>query len=474
MPYNPSTGVYSLPAIYLAVPGTVIIAAQHNTPLVDLQTANNYERPIIAGGTGAGSIAGTVANFSLVQYTAQTLDDAQKAQARSNIGSATAGTFEQKSANYPVLAEDLGKTFLFTASATASFEAAADLGANFECEIWANFGVTVILDPNASETINGASTFVLQPGDKVTVWCNGTALFAKAAGDPTVGPQTQGFYTGLALTTDATDAANDVDIAVGVAAADVSPYNLMQLTGALVKRIDAAWAVGTNQGGLDTGSVSDTTYYVWLIQRSDTGVVDALFSLSSTAPTMPTNYDRKRLLGTLIRASSTNGAPAPTGNPNIVKAQPAITPSGTATTYTGIDAGVNTVVIKFLAMTLSANAQLWIRLGTSGGIVSSGYDYATSGLAAAAVQTVFGSSATFVALFNASAAGPFTGTITLKRVRPNAHEWNIQFLGRGSAANFEVNASVTLSAELTQFQISSVAGTSTLGGANSLAVEWWQ
>lgn len=55
MPYNPGTGIYTLPAIYLAVPGTTIIAAQHNTPLEDLEVANNYARPIVAGGTGQNS-----------------------------------------------------------------------------------------------------------------------------------------------------------------------------------------------------------------------------------------------------------------------------------------------------------------------------------------------------------------------------------------------------------------------------------
>lgn len=54
MPYSPG-GIYTLPAIYLAIPGTTIIAQQHNDPLVDLQTAQNYARPIIAGGTGANS-----------------------------------------------------------------------------------------------------------------------------------------------------------------------------------------------------------------------------------------------------------------------------------------------------------------------------------------------------------------------------------------------------------------------------------
>lgn len=57
MPYNPGTGIYTLPAVYLAIPGTTILATQHNTPLEDLEVANNYARPIIAGGTGSISAA---------------------------------------------------------------------------------------------------------------------------------------------------------------------------------------------------------------------------------------------------------------------------------------------------------------------------------------------------------------------------------------------------------------------------------
>jgi len=52
---------------------------------------------------------------------------------------------------------------------------------------------------------------------------------------------------------------------------------------------------------LDTGSIANTTYHVWLIQRSDTGVVDALFSTSATSPTMPTNYDRKCRIFSITR-----------------------------------------------------------------------------------------------------------------------------------------------------------------------------
>lgn len=73
----------------------------------------------------------------------------------------------------------------------------------------------------------------------------------------------------------------------------------MALSSAYTKTA-SSWAVGTANGSLDTGSVANSTWYhVWLIQRSDTGVVDVLTSLSATAPTMPTNYDHKRRIGAM-------------------------------------------------------------------------------------------------------------------------------------------------------------------------------
>ncbi|MDQ2084761.1 hypothetical protein RA307_31670 [Xanthobacteraceae bacterium Astr-EGSB] len=112
------------------------------------------------------------------------------------------------------------------------------------------------------------------------------------------------YLTGLTLSNNASDGANDIDISPG-AAADNANAATMALTSWLTKRLDAAWAVGSGNGGLDAGSIANTTYHVFLIQRSDTGVVDALFSTSATAPTMPANYDRKRRIGSIIRAAGT-------------------------------------------------------------------------------------------------------------------------------------------------------------------------
>lgn len=253
----------------------------------DTTASNNTD----VGGIG---ILGTnaVSNF----------DDALRtimAQLRSGVDGEV--VYAAKSGNYTAVLNDNNAWHRYTANATVSLTAAATLGANWHYYVQADGGV-VTIDPNAAETINGATTLVLQSGQTASVICTGSAFIAVVEGTVITGPGNQGYLFGLTLSNNASDATNDIDIATGVAAADTSPYYLMQLASSLTKRLDAAWAVGSGNGGLDTGSIANTTYHIWLIQRSDTGVVDALFSASATAPTMPTNYDRKRRIGSIIRS----------------------------------------------------------------------------------------------------------------------------------------------------------------------------
>lgn len=106
-----------------------------------------------------------------------------------------------------------------------------------------------------------------------------------------------------------TDADHDIDIAVGECRAADDSADLV-LAAVLTKQADAAWAVGDDAGGMDAGSVAaDTLYAVWLIRRSDTGVIDALFSTSFSAPTMPANYDSKRLIWAVMTDASANILP---------------------------------------------------------------------------------------------------------------------------------------------------------------------
>lgn len=112
---------------------------------------------------------------------------------------------------------------------------------------------------------------------------------------------------GLTYANNGADAVNDIDIAAGGAMETGSGLNKywMTLAAGITKQSDVAWAVGTNAGGLDTGAVGNNDYYIHLIARSDTGVVDVLFSLSLNAPTMPANYDYRRVIGWFKRVGGT-------------------------------------------------------------------------------------------------------------------------------------------------------------------------
>ena len=115
----------------------------------------------------------------------------------------------------------------------------------------------------------------------------------------------RGMIDGLTLS-NAADTEHDITIAAGAARDSTDAYTL-GLAAAITKQIDAAWAAGTNAGGLDTGSVGNNTWYhVWLIRKDSDGTIDALFSTSATAPTMPAGYTYKRRIGSVLTNGSAN------------------------------------------------------------------------------------------------------------------------------------------------------------------------
>lgn len=138
-------------------------------------------------------------------------------------------------------------------------------------------------------------------------------LTAPALNSPVInlpqGEFLRGYMSGLVLSNNAGDAANDIDFAAGAAGSNGVVPVLMVLSSLLTKRADAAWAVGSGNGGFDSGTIANGVNFGWLIGRSDTGVIDGLISASSTAPVMPANYDWKVLVGSFIRSSAVNKAP---------------------------------------------------------------------------------------------------------------------------------------------------------------------
>lgn len=103
----------------------------------------------------------------------------------------------------------------------------------------------------------------------------------------------RGHISGCTMSTAGSSAT--MSIAAGQAV-DSTTADFMTL--AAIGKTTSAWAVGTGNGGIDTGAVANNTWYHWfVIKRVDTGVVDVLFSLSPTAPTMPASYTLKRRIG---------------------------------------------------------------------------------------------------------------------------------------------------------------------------------
>ena len=122
-----------------------------------------------------------------------------------------------------------------------------------------------------------------------------TTAFVKNAG-------LRGYLSGLGLSNDGGSPNDTLDIAAGTATASDNQSSVS--LGSAITKKTTAWAVGTGNGALDTGAISNNTYHVYLIARTDTGVVDILFSLSASAPTMPASYTLKRRIGSFLTDGS--------------------------------------------------------------------------------------------------------------------------------------------------------------------------
>ncbi len=102
----------------------------------------------------------------------------------------------------------------------------------------------------------------------------------------------RGYLEGLGLVWSSVTVA---DIALGRCRDDDDGHNIVS-AGALSPDITASGA-----NGLDAGAeAADTIYHVWIIDDSTGNNAPAgLLSLSSTAPTVPSGYDKKRRVGAI-------------------------------------------------------------------------------------------------------------------------------------------------------------------------------
>ena len=107
----------------------------------------------------------------------------------------------------------------------------------------------------------------------------------------------------IIISNNATDTNNDIDFTAGIF--NFSDGSGQAVATALTKRLDASWVVGTNQGGLDTGSKANSTWYhCYAIYNPTSLISDFLFSTGATTPTsLPSGYTKYKRVGSIV----TNG-----------------------------------------------------------------------------------------------------------------------------------------------------------------------
>lgn len=126
--------------------------------------------------------------------------------------------------------------------------------------------------------------------------------------------------------------ASQVDINSGLVGNDDGTV-IMEVGSTITVDITASGA-----NGLDTGSeASDTWYYIWLICNLSTNTVAGLFSTSSSSPTMPSGYTKKRLIGVVRNDSSSNFLPFVQMDRQVFYIRSYnVLSSGAATSWTGV------------------------------------------------------------------------------------------------------------------------------------------
>lgn len=114
-----------------------------------------------------------------------------------------------------------------------------------------------------------------------------------------------GIESRITIANNSTDSSHDIDFSTGWMY-DSSGEHLLAMS-AMTKRIDAAWAAGTGNGGLFSGTVANNTwYYCFVIRKTSDGSIDCGFDTSITAANIPSGYVAYRRVGAIRTDSSAN------------------------------------------------------------------------------------------------------------------------------------------------------------------------
>lgn len=117
----------------------------------------------------------------------------------------------------------------------------------------------------------------------------------------------RGYFSGFTLTNNVGAPNTTVDVGPGSARDSTDTVDIT-LTSTLsgILQSSGAWAAGNNQNKLDTGAKAINSDYHKFVIQHPTQADDILYSLSPTAPTMPSGYSGFRRVGHISTDSSGN------------------------------------------------------------------------------------------------------------------------------------------------------------------------
>jgi hypothetical protein len=247
-----------------------------------------------------------------------------------------------------------------------------------------------------------------------------------------------------------TNAAGTVTYANAVEAAASATAAAAARDAAIVVADAAMWAAGTNYA-TGTAAISPITYKTY-IRKSPGGV-------NATDPSASALWEPQTLTrvtsGVLEHWDGTQWVPQGWRELGVQA-----TTSGTSVTFSSIPTWVNELALRFEGVSLSVNDDIRVRLGTSGGVVTTGYlgvsQYVNM------LNATTGATRTTGIFLETGASVVISGDIGLRR-RGNIWTFQGALADHGGSGVCSASGQISLAAALTQVEIAAQSGAFDLG-----------
>lgn len=114
---------------------------------------------------------------------------------------------------------------------------------------------------------------------------------------------------GMLISNNAVTPATKIDISAG-ACSNAAGTRYNKVASAFTKDLNAAWAVGTGNGGLFSGTKQPlTTYHIFLIRKTVDGSLDYGFDTSISGANVPSGWTIERRIGSIITKATSGDIP---------------------------------------------------------------------------------------------------------------------------------------------------------------------